>query len=408
MLLDRIDKEPTDIARTIIPMTWWLDEGEVISQVVSAQVLPGMAGWSEAPYPPPGSPQPYDPTPLLLSTVALDASNQQLIVFTQFGTAGVAYTCQFVLLGTSDRQITIELGVQITGVPPEEPLPLPAPPTGAGQQPADWYLNIKGGTMQGALYLYDDPKYPTEAVTKRYVDSLTFANGPFMPEAGGTFTGAVVMTDTLTLRPDDPTGPLEATPKQYVDGRVASMSTAYLPLVGGQLTGALLLHASPANALEAATKQYVDGLVAGPFLPLSGGQLTGSLLLHAAPTGPTEATTKQYVDGRIRNQLRRELQWTAGAVLSNGTAYFSYSAPYAGTIQSLTYLTGAGSFVATVQINGVNVSGLNALLVNSVTATIANATANNTFAVGNTISVVLASASGLPTGTVLSLAMLLN
>lgn len=410
MLLDRIDKEPTDRSRVIVDMSWWLDQGEIITGIISQEVIQGMAGWSEAPYPPRGDfPPPYDPTPLVMLNPALDATKKQLVVFVEFGTAGVAYTLRFVLLGTSQREITVEVGVQVTGVPPEEPKPLPNPPSeAAGQQPGDLYLNIKGGTMQGPLYLFESPKYPTEAVTKNYVDSLTWAAGPFMPEAGGAFTGPVAMQDTLTLHPLDPVNPLEATPKQYVDGKVASMSTAYLPLVGGTLLGPLLLNANPTQTFEAVTKQYVDGLVGGPFVLQSGGTMTGLLLLSGNPAAPTGAATKQYVDGLVRTAQRRLLQWNAGNVLADGTVYFEYSAPYAGTIQALTYATGAGSFNVSVQINGANVTGLNAVLVNSATPATANATGTNTFAAGANITAVLTGTAGAPTGVILSLALLLS
>jgi hypothetical protein len=300
MLLDRIDKETTDHTRIITDMAWWLDTGETIKDIVSVEVIQGMAGWSEAPYPPPDSPPPYDPTPIIITTIALDASKKQLILFVQYGTPGVAYTIQTILFGTSDRQITFELGVQVTGVPLEEPLPLPPLPSdAAGQEPGAMYLNIKGGIMQGPLYLFHDPVYSTEPVTKHYVDTLAFAGGPFMLESGGTFTGPVTHNDILTLHALDPVGPLEATSKQYVDGQVASINTAYLPLVGGELTGPLLLADDPALPLEAATRRYVDALVGGPFLLLAGGTMTGPLLLNAAPAGPTEAATKQYVDAQV-------------------------------------------------------------------------------------------------------------
>lgn len=174
MLLDRIDKADTDQTRAVLDMTWWLDPGEVISQVVSAEVIQGMSGWSEAPYPPRGDlPPPYDPTPVLMPTVVLDASQKQLVVFVEFGTPGVAYTCQFVLEGTSARRITVELGVQVTGVPLKQPMPLPPPPSeAAGQGPVAAYVNIEGATMKGPFYLVHDPQYPTEAATKAYVDAL--------------------------------------------------------------------------------------------------------------------------------------------------------------------------------------------------------------------------------------------
>lgn len=46
--------------------------------------------------------------------------------------------------------------------------------------------------------------------------------------------------------------------RQYVDSSISSIRTAYLPLQGGALTGALALSGDPTNAMQAATKEYVD------------------------------------------------------------------------------------------------------------------------------------------------------
>jgi Chaperone of endosialidase len=61
-------------------------------------------------------------------------------------------------------------------------------------------------------------------------------------------------------------------------------SAPYLPLAGGTLTGALLLAADPTVALGAATKQYADKM-----LPLAGGTLSGPLVVTLA-SGSTPIT----------------------------------------------------------------------------------------------------------------------
>jgi len=236
----RVYKEPPDITRIVVDMAWWLDVNEIITQIVSSEVIQGMSGWSEAPYPPPDSPPPYDPTPLILREVLLDATHRQLIIFVEFGTSGVAYTLQFILDGSTNRRITFEVGVQVTGVPPEQPMPLPPLPPGAGQQPGDRYLNILGGMMEGELYLFHDPLYPTEAATKAYVDGVVAGAAPggsFMPISGGTFTGPVHMgSSLLTLSQATPVGQFEAVAKWYVDSKAANAGVTMFNTRVGAIT----------------------------------------------------------------------------------------------------------------------------------------------------------------------------
>lgn len=68
------------------------------------------------------------------------------------------------------------------------------------------------------------------------------------------------------------------------------------------------------------------------------------------------------------------------------------NAPVAGRIDSFTYKTTSGSATLAVQIDAVNVTGLSGLGLTTVEAT-ANATAANTFAVGQTIQIVVSSNS---------------
>jgi hypothetical protein len=95
-----------------------------------------------------------------------------------------------------------------------------------------------------------------QSVTQQYVDtSIGALQGSYLQLKGGTMAGALNLSS-------DPTAPLQATTKQYVDGATASISNALntkLPLVGGALTGPLTLAADPASAMQAATKEYVDG-----------------------------------------------------------------------------------------------------------------------------------------------------
>jgi Chaperone of endosialidase len=203
-----------------VDLTPWLDPGETIVSVLTHTISLGTTGWSDTPYPPPGAPPPYDPTPLLFAFVGIVESGTGVEMMVGDGTPGNVYTCQFEVLGGSNREVTFEVGVQITGTPPKvppvitEPIPLDA-------------LSIYGGTMLGPLYLFRDPTYPTEAATKQYVDwaTATLHVDNKVNRAGDMMTGI------LTLY-SDPVGPRDAATKQYVDAALGS-SLSDAPADGG-------------------------------------------------------------------------------------------------------------------------------------------------------------------------------
>jgi hypothetical protein len=105
-----------------------------------------------------------------------------------------------------------------------------------------------------------------------------------------------------------------------------------------------------------------------------------------------------------RNSASLEAQWVAGATPTNDTFYFAFVAPYAGTVNALTYQAGSGSLDLAVKINGTNVTGLGAITVNSASPTTTDATGANTFDAGDAISGVITSGSS-PADVVLSLSV---
>ena len=138
---------------------------------------------------------------------------------------------------------------------------------------------------------------------------------------------------------------------------------------------------------------------AGPVGP------SGAASTVPGPAGPTGATGAQGPAGTSRNTARLQTQWVTGAIVANDTVWLAYDAPYAGTVNALTYFTGNGSFSVAVQINGTNVTGLSAVSVSSATPATTNATAANTFTAGQRITAVITAATGSPTDALLSLAV---
>jgi hypothetical protein len=129
----------------------------------------------------------------------------------------------------------------------------------------------------------------------------------------------------------------------------------------------------------------------------------GSLLVTVSGTQQTLAQWLGTV--KARNSASLQIQWVTGAVVTADTVYFAYVAPYAGTINSMTYFCNTGSYTVAVQINGTPVTGLGAINNNSGTPATTAATGANTFAAGAIIEGVITSPSGSPTDTLMSLSV---
>jgi len=167
MLVGRITKENSDESRVTVDFSAWLDAGEVVTQVSNQLVIQGAFGWNLTQPPWTAQPIPYDPTPITVAALGIITSGTQVQFLLNAGTPGMAYTFQFVAWGsTSKRKKTVEVGVQLTGVPP-------VPPTNnTNPTPLPGMLPLLGGVMLGPLYLFEDPLVPTEAANKDYVDTL--------------------------------------------------------------------------------------------------------------------------------------------------------------------------------------------------------------------------------------------
>ena len=181
MFVGAIVKEISDHSRVTVDYSKWLDPGESIQAVISNTIALGTSGWGLQPYssqnPPP--PPPPDPTPLVFQSVELVNNATAVLMMLDDGTQGNAYTVTLVVHASpSLRELTVEVAVNILGVPPQPPqtqAPPALPPYAA--------LPITGGTMLGPLYLFEDPQTTMEAVTRRYVDAwVTVFDGQVQAE----------------------------------------------------------------------------------------------------------------------------------------------------------------------------------------------------------------------------------
>lgn len=158
-------------------------------------------------------------------------------------------------------------------------------------------LNLTGGTLTGVLQLAADPASALQAATKQYVDSglLTHAQN----DALHLTVGQNTLLDALTVSAAD---------LNYTAGLTSNAQTQLnnrLPLVGGTMTGPIVLAADPIANAHAATKSYVDNQDA-TRLPLAGGTMTGAIVLAADPTVALNPATKQYVDSGLTSHTSND------------------------------------------------------------------------------------------------------
>lgn len=260
----------------------------------------------------------------------------------------------------------VDLMISTAGVPE-------VPPTPIGQtwarQTGQWvpvdatggvFLPLTGGTMQGAINMSGNsitnlpavPQMPNGAASATWVLDQIAAHslyqGTWVPETNtpdltlpgmnqNGFTWITVTANTNGVVVSQPIPGLQgltvyngdniifsAIAGQFQIVRSGGLSLGeaqalFLPLTGGQMSGALLLNANATSTMQATTLQQVEALAAFPesptdgqvygrqglstswmpVLPLGGGILTGSLTLAANAVQPLNAVPLQQLNSVV-------------------------------------------------------------------------------------------------------------
>ena len=120
---------------------------------------------------------------------------------------------------------------------------------------------------------------------------------------------------------------------------------------------------------------------------------------------PDSGTLGQEGPPGPASNLGPTIGWEAATAVYGGTFTYTQYAAQAGTVLSLRATVGGsgGSITATLNINGTPVTGINGVTVNSSGTQTFTATGANSYAIGATITLVLAIASGTPEGAVFTM-----
>ena len=217
-----------------------------------------------------------------------------------------------------------------------------------GSRPMPGDINMGNHKITGLA----DPTESDDAANKHYVDNSiaeAIEEAPFIKPDGSTpFTGDINMGGHKVTNMGTPVADTDAANKGYVDDAIDELSGIYIPKAGGTMTGSLVLAANPTANLQAATKQYVDQAISsaggGDFMADGTVTATGNFNMggHAitnvkAPANNNDAANKKYVDDAI----------------ASGASAFTVT-----TSTTLTQIASAANGGAVIHINGVTVDSV--------------------------------------------------
>jgi Chaperone of endosialidase len=234
-----------------------------------------------------------------------------------------------------------------------------------GYVDSTFFINAGANTVTGNTTFSGTVTLPVATPTGNQATSYNYVNTNYLWKASGVSTQ--IMNPFLRLN-YTPTNPADAVHKAYVDGAISTITSDYLPLTGGTLTGALTLAGAPTTNLQPATKLYVDDIAtaaANIFLPFTGGTLTGNLFLNGAPSSNLQAATKLYVDSNTTDKQPLDGDLTAIAGLTGGAGFLKKTGFETWGLDTNTYITGNQNITLSGAITGSGTTTITTTLADS-------------------------------------------
>lgn len=230
-------------------------------------------------------------------------------------------------------------------------------------------VSLSGGTMTGNLILNSDPTNNLQAATKQYVDVLgdtvnDILDGtealPYLPDNGGTLTGALNMGNNKITMGATPTETTDVPNKGYVDGVVKVVSDEVDGIIAGT---------TPVS-VPIATNAKVGGVKVGAGLSIDGeGTLTTAQTYLSTQGGTMDADAVVNGTNSLEISLGDASQSAVIGVTQNGvTIEHNTNSNADSSIKAIDNAIEIAANGTTVTVNGTGValggaaiSGINSL-----------------------------------------------
>lgn len=218
-------------------------------------------------------------------------------------------------------------------------------------------VSLSGGTMTGNLILNGDPTNNLQAATKQYVDVLgdtvnDILDGtealPYLPDNGGTLTGALNMGNNKITMGATPTETTDVTNKGYVDGVVKVVSDE----VDGIIAGTTPI------SVPIATDAKVGGVKIGAGLSVDGeGILTTAQTYLSTQGGTLEANASITGEDEMTFEVPDSTESaTVGITPESVTLTHNTNSASDGSVRVASNAVEIKAGATTVQINGTGVN----------------------------------------------------
>ncbi|CCV01800.1 hypothetical protein IIV22_123L [Invertebrate iridescent virus 22] len=194
------------------------------------------------------------------------------------------------------------------------------------------FLPLSGGNMSGAITQPLGPVVPNDLTNKAYVDAQI--NSVITPDATTTIKGKIQLAGDLTGTSSLPTiAPMVITNSKIANNTILNSNLSLMSntsqLKGSSSTSSDVTDISLGSGLSMSgtTLNVNTSSLSSTFLPLSGGTMSGAITQPLAPVVPNDVANKAYVDAQVASGTPDATTLIKGKVQLAGDLSGTASAP---------------------------------------------------------------------------------